>query len=207
MSANKALQPTGHSLRSRPAAELRRSGRSMKLVKSLVATAWACILVFGCSCTPGPTGPPDLGGPNGLITWTASAGKDNPLQGVDQGTVYNLGTAFVLWSDAPGGGSGGSSGNVQGVKYQGGLLARDRRRVEFHGETKDGKTGRVTIDGLTYELADGNLFLVSTEGERSRVKQLKRDISNLKFERESLEAFGRNDPDIAAFFTKGAKAK
>jgi hypothetical protein len=177
-------------------------------VKCFVATAWACMLVFGCSCTPGPTGPPDLGGPNGLITWTSSAGKDNPLPGVDQGTVYNLGTAFVLWSDAPGGGSGNSSGNVQqGVKYQGSLLARNRRRVEFHGETKDGKTGRVTIDEVTYELADGNLFLVSTEGEHCRVKQMNRDISKLKFERESLEAFGRNDPDIARFFTKGANAK
>jgi len=81
------------------------------------------------------------------------------------------------------------------------------RLVEFHCETKDGKTGQVKIDGVAYELADGNLFLVFTEGEQSRVKQLKRDISNLKFERESLEAFGRNDPEIAEFFTKGAKAK
>src|SRR4051812_14307484 len=104
-------------------------------VKSLVATAWACMLVSGCSCTPGPTSPPDLGSPNGLITWS-SAGKDNPLPGVDQGTVYNLGTAFVLWSDAAGGGGGSSSSNVQGVTCQGSLLARDRQRVEFHCETK-----------------------------------------------------------------------
>ena len=79
--------------------------------------------------------------------------------------------------------------------------------VEFDCETKDGKTGQVKIDGVAYKLADGNLFLVLTEGERSRVKQLKRDMTNLKFERESLEAFGRNDPEIADFFTKGARAK
>ena len=176
-------------------------------VKSLVATAWACMLVSGCSRTPGPTGPPALGGPNGLITWSPSAGKDNPLPGVDEGTVYHLGTAFVVWSDAVGGGGGSSSGNVQGVKCQGSLLTRDRRRVEFHCETKDGKTGQVKINGVAYELADGNLFLVFTEGEQSRVKQLKRDISNLKFERESLEAFGKNDLEIADFFTKRAKAK
>jgi hypothetical protein len=175
--------------------------------KSLVATAWVCMLASGCNRAPGPTGPPDLGGPNGLITWSPSPGKDNPLPGIDQGTVYNLGTAFIVWSDAAGGGSGRSSGNVQGVKCQGSLLARDRRRVEFDCETKDGKTGQVNLNGVGYKLADGNLFLVFTEGGESRVKQLKRDMSNLKFERESLEAFGRNDPEIAGFFTKGAKAQ
>ena len=165
------------------------------------------MMASGCNRAPGPTGPPDLGGPNGLITWSPSPGKDNPLPGVDQGTVYNLGTSFIVWSDAAGGGSGSSSGNVQGVKCQGSLLARDRRRVEFDCETKDGKTGQVKLNGVAYKLADGNLFLVFTEGDESRVQQLKRDMSHLKFERESLEAFGRNDPEIAEFFTKGAKAK
>jgi hypothetical protein len=96
-------------------------------VNSLVATAWACMLVSGCSRSPGLTGTPALGGPNGLVTWSPSAGKDNPLPGVDQGTVYNLGTAFVVWSDAAGGGGGSSSGNVQGFKCQGYLLAQDWR--------------------------------------------------------------------------------
>ena len=96
---------------------------------------------------------------------------------------------------------------MQGVKCEGSLLARDRQRVEFHCETKDGKTGQAKINGIAYELADGNLFLVFTQGEQSQVKQLKRDVSNLKFEREALETFGRNDPQILEFFTKGAKRK
>jgi hypothetical protein len=129
------------------------------------------------------------------------------LPGVDQGTVYYLGTVFVVWSDAAGGGGGNSSGNVQGVACQGSLLARDRPRVEFHCETKDGKTGQAKINGIAYELADGNLFLVLTQGEQSQVKQLKRDVSNLKFEREALETFGRTDPQILEFFTKGTKRK
>jgi hypothetical protein len=174
--------------------------------KSLVATAWACLLVSGCGRTPGPASP-DLGGPSGIITWSASAGKGNPLPGIDQGSVYHLGTAFVLWSDAPGGGGGSSSSSVQGVKCQGSLLARDRRRVEFRCETRDAKTGQVTINGVTYDLTDGNLFLVSTASDHPQVKQLKRGLTELKFERESLEAFGKNDPDIAGFFTKAEKPK
>src|SRR5215831_15577462 len=84
------------------------------LVKSLVATVWACMLVSGCGRTPGPASP-DLGGPSGIITWSSSAGKGDPLPGIDQGSVYHLGTAFVLWIDAPGGGGGSSSSDVQGV--------------------------------------------------------------------------------------------
>jgi hypothetical protein len=174
---------------------------SMKLlISSLLAIASAGVLVFGCGRTPNPAGP-SVGGPNGFITWTP-AGKDKPWPGIDQGSVYHLGTTFVLWSDAPGGGGGSSSSNAQGVQCQGSVLGREGRRIEFHCNTKDGKTGRVTINGADYNLADGNLFLVATEGDRIQVKQLKRSLGTLKFERETLEAFGKNDPDIAGFFAK-----
>jgi hypothetical protein len=173
-------------------------------VKSLVATAWVCMLVFGCGRTPSPAGP-DVGGPSGIISWAPSAGTDNPLPGIDYGTVYYLGTAFVVWSDAPGGGGGSASSNDQGVKCVGSLLARAGQRVEFRCDTKDGKTGPVAINGITYELADGNLFLVCTEGEQSRVKQLKHDVSQWKFESESLKAVGPNEPEIAEFFRRPAQ--
>ena len=68
-----------------------------QLMKCLVAAAWACMLVSACSRTPGPTGPPDLGGPTGTITWMPLAGKANPLPGIDQGTVYHLGRTFVIF--------------------------------------------------------------------------------------------------------------
>ena len=176
----------------------------MKLAKCFFATVGACML-GGCGSASSPA-PPSLGGPTGFITWTG-IGKDNPLPGIDQGSVYHLGTTFVLWSDAAGGGGGSSSGNSQGVKCQGNVLGRDGRRVEFNCDTKDAKTGQATINGATYDLAAGTLFLLSTEGLRSQVKQLKRNLSDLKFERDSLEAFGRNDPDIAGFFIQAAKAK
>jgi hypothetical protein len=174
------------------------------MVTCLVTTAWAWIAVSGCSRTSAPIGPPPLGGPTGVVNWSAAA--DNPLPGVDDGTAYHCGTAFVVWGDGDGGG-GGSVGTVEGVKVQGHLLARDKRRVEFQCNTKDGKTGQVTIDGMTYELANGNLFLVATGGNQSQVKQLKRSLAELKFDRESLRAFARSDQDVAGFFTEAAKPR
>jgi hypothetical protein len=176
------------------------------LAKSVVACAWACALVSGCGRTPAPAGL-DLGGPSGTMTWSLPGGKHNALPGIDQGSVYRMGTVFVVWSDAPGGGGGSSSGSSQGVKCKGSLVGKDGRRIEFNCETTDGKTGQVTVDGRPYNLADGNLFLVSTAEDQTRTKQLKRALREVKLERESLEAFGRNDPDIVDFFTKSVKPR
>jgi hypothetical protein len=106
----------------------------------LLATAWLFLLVAGCGRSPAPSSL-YVGGPTGVISWAPPAGMDLPVPGIDYGTVYHVGTAFVVWSDAPGGGGGSTSSSEEGVKCQGSLLARDGRRVEFHCDTKDGKTG------------------------------------------------------------------
>jgi hypothetical protein len=174
------------------------------MARSIVTITCTCLLLAGCTRQPGSS-VPDLGGPSGAITWSASAQKEKPLPGIDEASIYYEGTAFVVWSDFDRGSAGSSSGNMEGVKGQGRLMSRDTRRVEFHFETKDGKTGPVTIDGAKYDLANGGLFLVSVKGGQVQVKQLKRDMRNLKFERESLEAFARNDPEIVAFFAGNVK--
>jgi hypothetical protein len=129
------------------------------------------------------------------------------VPGIDYGTVYHLGTAFVVWSDAPGGGGGSTSSSEEGVKCQVSLLARDGRRVEFHCNTKDGKTGPVGVNGIGYDLADGNLFLVRTEGDQCRVKQLRRDVSQWTFEPDNLRAIGPSESAIAQFFSSPVQPK
>jgi len=175
------------------------------LAKSLVATGWACVLVSGCGRAPAPAGL-DLGGPSGTITWS-SPGKHNALPGIDQGSLYYMGTIFVVWSDASGGGGGSWSTSAQAAKCEGSLVGKNGGRVEFSCQTADGKTGQVTVDGRAYNLADGNLFLVSTAGDKTQAKQLKRALREVKFERESLEAFARSDADIVGFFTTAVKPK
>jgi hypothetical protein len=174
------------------------------MVRSEVAIICACLLLAGCTGQQGSS-TPDLGGPSGTITWLAAIQKEKPLPGIDQASIYYEGTAFVVWSDFDGGSGGSSSGNIHGVTGQGRLRSRGNWQVEFHFETKDGKTGPVTINEAKYDLANGGLFLVSANGDQVQVKQLKRDMRNLKFERESLEAFARNDADIVAFFARNAR--
>jgi hypothetical protein len=177
-----------------------------QMTRSLVVFVFAFLFLVGCTGQQGSS-TPGLGGPSGTITWSAPAQKEKPQRGIDQASIYYEGTSFVVWSDFDGGGGGSSSANVHGVRGQGRLRLRDNRHVDFRFETKDGKTGPVTINEKQYDLASGGLFLVSGNGDQVQVKQLKRDLRNVKFERESLVAFARDDADIVAFFARDARKK
>jgi hypothetical protein len=149
-----------------------------------------CIFGPGCAKRPRPA-IPNLGGPTGVISF-------------DHEAIFQLGTAFVVWTDGTGGGGGSEYSDDKGTRCHGHLQAGGGKVFQFHCETKDGQTGKVTVAGKDYDLAEGNLFLVRAEGDQFVIKQLKRDLLDVKFERESLQAFERNDPEISGFFAKAA---
>jgi hypothetical protein len=175
------------------------------LASNLIAITWACILASGCGRAP------DVSltafGTFVPVSWSAPAEGRKPLPRIDQGTVYALGTAFVLWSDRAGGISVSFSATAQGSECKGSFLAGEGRHVDFRCESKDGRTGQATIDGIAYDAANGNLFALSTQGEPVRVKQLKQDLTALNFESAALAAFAREDKGLADFFTGSAGAK
>ena len=118
-----------------------------------------------------------------------------------RGTAYAVGKAFVVWGDFTrgAGGSGGSIGS-QGAEGEGYMDSHDGRKVEFRYAIGDGKTGRVTLDGVDYDLANGNLFLVRADGQRHRVKQLRRDLGGLRLDPEYFKSLAASDAEIRAFF-------
>jgi hypothetical protein len=175
------------------------------MLQTINAILLASLLATGCT-RPQNASVPDLGGASGAITWSASVDNNKPVPGIDQASIYYAGTAFVVWSDFDGGVGSNSSSDVHGVTGQGRMTSRDGRRIEFQFATKDGNTGPVTIDEAQYELKNGGLFLVSAHNGGLLVKQLERDLRELRFERASLEAFARNDPEIRSFFSGQKKA-
>jgi hypothetical protein len=88
-----------------------------------------------------------------------------------------------------------------------GQQVESTKRIELYCEAERGQPGTVTIQEKAHSLADGRLFLVSGAPDHLRVKQLRRDVGNLKFERDSLIAFGKGDPEIVAFFAEIGKQK
>ena len=118
------------------------------------------------------------------------------------------GLAFLIVTDFVGSSRDRGSGNGVGPeKYEGQQKARDGRKVEYQCETADGKTGTMTINGSSYELGKGTMFLVSTRGGKVEVRQVKRDLRKVEPDQESVEKLLKDAADVASFFAEKAKLK
>jgi len=74
------------------------------------------------------------------------------------------------------------------------------RGVNWRCESLDGVTGTMIIGTQKFDLAKGNVFLVSTVGGAT-VTQLTRDLSGLELKNESFAGLAKNDEDIRKFVT------
>jgi hypothetical protein len=109
--------------------------------------------------------------------------------------AQNSGIALLVWSNSPGETEGASpSGNG----YRGSITSHGWR-VEIVCETRDGTFGTATINGTTYDLANGAAFLVSEKKGQTSVEQLQRDLSRVKPTVEEIQSLAKNDKDIASF--------
>jgi hypothetical protein len=80
------------------------------------------------------------------------------------------------------------------------------RDVMWRCETSDGLSGRMTINGQSFDLTKGNLFLVSTAAGRD-VAQLIRDLSGLEMTQESIADLAKRDETIRKFVAAAAPSK
>jgi hypothetical protein len=174
---------------------------NLAMIRIFMAITAGALALAGCNRQQASS-IPDLGGPGGTITWSASGESQKPVTGIDEASVFYVGRTFVVWAAFDGGAGGNWSGNMHGVKGEGRVWSREHGQVEFRFETKDGRSGAVTINETEYDLKDGGLFLVSANADQYQIKQLKRDMKDVKFNRESLAAFARNDAEILAFFAR-----
>ena len=78
---------------------------------------------------------------------------------------------------------------------------------EWHLETNDGKTAQFTIDHHPFVLGESSLFIIKFSGEDTEVKQLKRDLSDVQADADSVTEFGLSDPDILEFIQTSSKFK
>lgn len=144
-------------------------------------------------------------------SWTDPTGQGTP--GIDFGavTAVTLRTSHedeirvIFWSDLPAGRAGSSElagpvmvgGGSGRARYAGGHADTDGRKVGFRAETSDGRTATLTIGEETFSSEDGKFFLISSQGERPVVKQLK----TAPFDSQKSDAFYRE------FATSNAKIR
>ena len=75
----------------------------------------------------------------------------------------------------------------------------DDRRIHWEVHTVDGQSAQLWIDGASYDLAQGHLFIITAKTEETEVIQLERDLSGLQPDRDSITNFAANDPDLSRF--------
>jgi hypothetical protein len=172
-----------------------RSGAQTGAFLSIPATALllsACLAVAGlAACAPRITAP-----------------AAEVAAGAVEGTGYRFlhwkeGLAILIWYDFRGdsGSSSASSGGGLGAPstyaIHGYAESEDGDRFEWEVEMSDGKTARFRLDGESYDLSRGTLFIVSMEHGRADVTQLGRDLSDVEPNHASIVAFARDDADLA----------
>jgi hypothetical protein len=161
-----------------------------RLVRQALLALLATALVAACTGTSTPPGP------------------DKTLGATSRGGYLFLrwdeGLAVMLWHDLAGSGTANSSGFASGQTYyeRGSANADDGRSLAWEVLTMDGREGQVRIGGAAYDLAAGNVFLVTTQGGAVAVRQLRRDLSPVPAERNAVLAFAWGDPDLAAFMNE-----
>jgi hypothetical protein len=118
---------------------------------------------------------------------------------------WEQGLRIMIWHDAADTTSTGS-GSTSDAAYrvEGRAVSRGGAPVEWTIGTSDGQTAQFTLDGVSYDLARGTLFLVRTNGSSAQVEQLDRDLSAVSLEQDVILAFAQGDPDIARFI-EGAR--
>src|SRR5262249_8615817 len=87
---------------------------------------------------------------------------------------------------------------ISGPTSEGRLRTVDGRQIAWSCRTQDGRDGTVTVDGQSFDLAKGAMFLVSAREIGTKVEQLAVDKSKLQGGNveDKMNAAGETEPRI-----------
>lgn len=171
----------------------------------LKKTVTICLLsvVFGCAREIAP--PVTLGGVEGSSSFGGSRATGQP--GIDFGSIYYAGKRVVIWTDGKKA-EGESRTTSKGITCNGQITSRESNKLNFDFVINPDAQGAVTIDGQTFDLTDGNLFLVSFSDTGGRIRQLDREFADVKLtvggkNGKAFRTAMRGDSAFKEFFESG----
>ncbi|HJT77985.1 MAG TPA: hypothetical protein VJ739_12350 [Gemmataceae bacterium] len=162
------------------------------------------VVSYGC-------GPPAFNGSVGRVPFYPHEFGARAKVGASEFAAASVGLwkdnslVFAVVADFAGPNTQGSGREGGFVEYYGRLAAPDGQGVEWRCRTADGKTGTITINGSSYDLAKGSLFLASARGGKVEVRQVPRELWKAKAGDEGDVL--RQDPDVRAFLLERLEAK
>lgn len=114
---------------------------------------------------------------------------------------WKAGLGLLIWHDAPGACISAAPGGTADLTYKvhGSCESHDGRRFNWEVQTTDGRYAQLKIDNAVSEISGGTVILVMTRGEEAGVRQLRRDLSAIRTNQESIAEFAERYPDMADF--------
>ncbi|HEY48332.1 MAG: hypothetical protein AMJ88_05205 [Anaerolineae bacterium SM23_ 63] len=114
---------------------------------------------------------------------------------------WEEGLTLMIWFDGAQSSACSSSSSTNDPQFvlQCHAVSRSDVRFDWHLETEDGLTADFSIDGQSFDLDDGKLFLISTSSGEAEVTQIERDLSGVRPEADSITEFSLDDPVIQGF--------
>ena len=96
-----------------------------------------------------------------------------------------------------------------GPESKGQLFTANNRQIHWSCSTADGKTGQLIMDGQTFDLKTGAVFVVSVGGDKTTTEQVPIDMSMLQGGNVTmkLQALENSAPRIAEFWKMVGKTK
>jgi hypothetical protein len=166
----------------------------------IAGLALMCVVgVSGCRQQP-PNQPEDISISFGSTTLGKGAVIYSQFKGRHKGALG--GQTVVICCDFNGNPVSGP-GDIS--KHQGSQTSTDgKRRLDWQTERTDGWNIKVRLNGKEYDASKGAVFLVKTEGEKTEVEQLAKDLLGLQPDPKSVEEFARKDAAVNKFL--GIKA-
>ncbi|MCA9969273.1 MAG: hypothetical protein KC425_03610 [Anaerolineales bacterium] len=139
----------------------------------------------------------------GCLTRTTAPGADMAYGQVGAASYTYLrwpeGLRILVWHDPAEAATCGGSGSTQEPDYR--ILCdvqlANGRSLVYAVETRVGVNAQFELNGTPYDLADGNVLIVSSSGSSASVTQLQRDLANLSVAYDDIAAFAAADPDLA----------
>lgn len=195
---------------------MRRTIRHFSTMMSATALLLTVTHMVGCDYNSQriPIKPPTAEAQYALDSAGKAIGMAGPWPRTGEGEIvcgeWGDGTLFAVWTDHQAGGAGvgasgaaiGEDGNlIQSPSYRASLTDVD---LEFECRSPDGKTGDMIINGKTYKVEDGALFLVATKANPVKILQLKRDLLSMEPDRETFTKLAVSDDEIAEFFAESS---
>ena len=149
-----------------------------------------------------------LTGVAGCVSRSSAPGANKALGSFAQGGYvllrWDAGLGVMIWHDLNGESEAHSTGSSSGPIYteRGYARSADGRSLTWEVQTREGKEGEIDIGGARYDLAAGSLFIVTTEGGGTAVRQLVRDLSDVPLDHDGILAFARRDPELSVLLLR-----